>query len=265
MPADTPQPTSALRARPRFGAAGRVRKLRKRVWTVGRLIVLVGALAATFAVFFLASLRVASHVREVEVPDVRGKAVAEATAILADAGLSVRLEPARPDPKVPADHVASQEPEPGATTRRQVAVRIRVSEGVRAPTVPAVVGQAERAADLTLTQAGIAVTTRAEIRESGVELGGRIVAQEPAADSRSTQLALLVGRREESAATFVMPDLIGTLASRSSSALRALGFRVTVTAEVPFPGQPPGIVIRQSPQAGYQVTVDQGISVEVSK
>jgi serine/threonine-protein kinase len=240
--------------------------LRTRVWTAGRVLVLGAALAATYGVFFLASLRVATLAREVRVPDVRGKSVPEATSILAQAGLVVRLDPTRrADPAVPADHVLSQEPEPGSRTRRQRAVRIRVSDGAQAFVVPLVVGQSERAAEMELAQAGIQIASRAEIREPEGDIAGTVLAQDPPGNDRGASVALLVRRNEVGGPTFVMPDLIGTLAVRSASVLRGLGFRVAVTAELPYPGLPPGVVIRQTPQGGFQIGPGQAISLEVSR
>jgi beta-lactam-binding protein with PASTA domain len=62
-----------------------------------------------------------------------------------------------------------------------------------------------------------------------------------------------------------MPDLIGVNGARAAEALRADGFRVAVVGQNPYPGVPAGIVIRQSPQAGFQVTPGDTVSLEVSR
>ena len=62
-----------------------------------------------------------------------------------------------------------------------------------------------------------------------------------------------------------MPDLIGTLADRVSAILRAADFRVSQVQNVPYPGLPAGIVVRQTPQAGFQIGLKDAISLEVSK
>jgi beta-lactam-binding protein with PASTA domain len=38
-----------------------------------------------------------------------------------------------------------------------------------------------------------------------------------------------------------------------------------VVGQNPYPGVPPGVVIRQSPQAGFQVTLGDTVSLEVSR
>jgi len=77
-------------------------------------------------------------------------------------------------------------------------------------------------------------------------------------------VSLLVNRGEE-AATFVMPDVIGTEGDRAASALRTRGFRVSITGSQPYPGVPAGIVIRQTPAGGFRVSGGDSVSLEVSR
>lgn len=227
-------------------------------------MILAAALGATFFAFFLTAVRVATRAREVKVPDIRGRTVAEATSMLAGAGLSIREEPPRrPDPKIPADHILWQEPEPGAVLRSQRAVRIRVSDGQRAPVLPDVTGQPDRTAELTLAQEGVQVTGRDEIR-TGDYPADTVVAQDPPGRGRGAGITLLVNRGQIGA-SYVMPDLIGTPGLLVQDLLRKRGLRVTISATVPYPGIPPGVVIRQTPQAGFQIGDRELISLEVSK
>lgn len=227
------------------------------------MVLLAGALAATFGAFFLTAARVTTRAREVRVPDVRAHSLAEATAILADAGLVLRVDLRRPDPSVPAEHVMAQDPAPGAVLRRQRAVRVRVSEGQRSPVIPSVVGQLERAAELQLSEEKIDIASRAEIRTASYP-AGTVVAQDPVAAQQAAQVALLVNRGE-TGVSFVMPDLIGTLGGRVVDLLRRRGFRVTIAAEVPYPGLPPGVIVRQTPQAGFEIGYGDAVLVEISR
>ena len=251
--------------RPARGAqTPRGRQIRRRVWTFGRLLLLAGGLTATYGLFFLTAVRVTSRAREVRVPDVRGVSLTDATDAFAKAGLQLRVDPARrADPAIPADHVASQEPEPGAVLRRNRFVRVRLSDGHRAPEVPAVVGLHERTADLTLAEARITVGARAEIRSPDF-VTGVVVAQSPPPPVRAATVALLVNR-EKPEASFVMPDLIGAPAARVTDILRSRGFRVAPGVPVPYPNLPPGIVVRQTPEPGFRLTLRETISIEVTR
>jgi beta-lactam-binding protein with PASTA domain len=75
----------------------------------------------------------------------------------------------------------------------------------------------------------------------------------------------VVVNRGERAAGYVMPDLIGASSDAALDVLRSRGLRVSVVAQQPYPGVPSGIILRQSPAAGFQVTPDQPISLEVSR
>ena len=239
-------------------------QFRNRMWSAGRLFAIAACLIATYLLFAVTGMRVALRVREVPVPDLRNHTVAEATAQLQDAGLALTVDQSgRLDPKVPAGRIALQEPAAGAVTRRQRSVRVWVSQGPRITTIPALTGESERAAQLRLQQDGLAVTSLAEVRSSDFP-SGTIIAQEPPGSARGTEVALLVNRGERSH-NYVMPDLIGVAGSRAVDLLRARGFRVTIVGELPYPGVPAGIVLRQFPAAGFQIAAGDPISLEVSR
>jgi serine/threonine-protein kinase len=239
-------------------------QLTNRVWSAGRLLVIAACLVATYLLFAVTAMRVALRVREVPVPDVRNRTVAEATAQVQEAGLALAVdESGRLDPKIPAGRIALQEPAPGAITRRQRSVRVWVSQGPRITVIPALTGESERAAQLRLQQDGLAVTSVAEVRSSDFP-AGTVIAQEPAASARGTEVAMLVNRGNRSH-YYVMPDLIGISGARAVDLLRTRGFRVTIVGELPYPGVPAGIVLRQFPAAGFQIAAGEPISLEVSR
>ena len=62
-----------------------------------------------------------------------------------------------------------------------------------------------------------------------------------------------------------MPDLIGVNGDRAAEILRGRGFRVAVVGSNPYPGVAAGIVLRQSPQGGFQIAPGEPISLEVSR
>ena len=63
-----------------------------RVRSAGRFLIIGAALLATYAAFFIASMKVAVKAREVAVPNLRGKSVSEATVALASLGLGLRID-----------------------------------------------------------------------------------------------------------------------------------------------------------------------------
>ena len=238
--------------------------LRTRVFSAGKLIVLVAALAATYVLFATASMRIALRAREVTVPDLTSRTANEASAIAADVGLALKVdESRRPDPKIGSGRVLAQDPAAGSIARRQRTLRIWLSAGPRSSTVPLLVGETERTAQLRLAQDGLTLAGISEIRSQGFA-PDVVVDQTPPAKSAAGRVALLVNRGERGA-SYVMPDLIGVNGDRAAEILRSHGFRVAVVGSNPYPGIAAGIVIRQSPQAGFQVGPGEPISLEVSR
>lgn len=231
--------------------------------SAGKLLLLMGALLATFVLFAAGSMRIALRAREVVVPDLTNRTANDATAIAGDLGLAVRLDDQRrTDPKIPAGRVIAQDPPAGTTSRQQRVVRVWLSTGPKAASVPDLAGESERTAQLRLREDGIDVAT-AEVR-SDKFASDVVIAQDPPPRTAGSQVTLLVNRAAQ-ATTYVMPDLIGVNGERAATFLRSHGFRVAVVASTPAPGVAAGVVLRQSPQAGFQIAPDEPMSIEVSR
>ena len=234
------------------------------VWSVGRLLLLAAALGGTFLLFFGVALRVALRAREVQVPELVGKTAVEATQSLGALGLTLKIDPTRrTDPKVPLNRIMQQDPPGGAGARSQRSIRVWLSSGPRTTTVPELVGQTERTARMRLEQDGVEIGSVSEFRSADYPADA-VVSQDPPPDAKAPKVSLLLNRGEEST-TYVMPDVIGMDGARAADALRARGFRATITGSQPYPGIPAGIVVRQQPQGGFRVSASDPISLEVSR
>ena len=239
-------------------------RLGTRVLSLGKLLLLLGALGVTFLVFFGLSMRAALRTREVQVPSLVGKSIADATEMLARAGLGVRVdENRRTDSKVAEGLIVQQDPPAGAEARRQRTVRVWVSSGPRATTVPALVGQTERTAQIRMDQDGLQIASLTEFRSPDYPADA-VIAQDPPPTARANSVSLLVNRGEE-ATTYVMPDVIGIDGNRVATFLRSRGFRVSIVGSQPYPGVPAGTVVRQQPPGGFRVAAADSISLEVSR
>ena len=164
---------------------------------------------------------------------------------------------------MPAGHIMLQEPAAGVRTRRERSIKVWVSAGPRSTTIPALEGESERTAQLRLQEDGLGLSHVAEIRSADYP-PGTIVGQYPPPKSNAAEVALLLNRGERGT-RYVMPDLIGVNGERAADLLRARGFRATVVGDHPYPGVPAGIVLRQNPQAGFQIAPGEPISLEVSQ
>jgi beta-lactam-binding protein with PASTA domain len=238
-------------------------KFGSRVWGIGKFLLLVGALGATFLVFFTLSMRVALRAGQVQVPDLTNRAVGDATGIAAGLQLHLRVEEKpRPSATVPVGSISQQDPQPGVSARPERTIRVWISSGPQVSTIPSLLGLTERTVQLRVGQDGLA-TTVSEFRSSGYE-PDTVVAQDPAPRARAAKVAMLVNRAEEPEA-YVMPDLTGLDARAVDTALRGRGFEVTIAQGAAASGAPPGAVISQRPAAGTRVTANEPVSLEVSR
>ena len=235
-----------------------------RVWSAGKILLLAAGLVGTFFLFAGIAMRVAVRARQVTVPDLVGKSLADATTLSTNLDLPLRVdEGRRPDPKVPAGHVLGQEPPAGSSARRQRSVRVWLSSGAHVALAPSLLGESQRGAEIRVAQEGLTIGRVAEIRSASYP-SDVIVAQDPPPATQTSEVRLLVNRGEDRA-TYVMPDLIGTNGDRATDAMRARGFRVSMSAQAAGGSIPPGVVVRQTPSAGYQVHPGDAIALEVSR
>ncbi|NOT26731.1 MAG: PASTA domain-containing protein [Acidobacteria bacterium] len=238
--------------------------LTARVWSLGKLLLLAGALVVTFFGFALVGMRLALRTREVQVPDLVGAPIERATQIAADLGLGLRVDPnPRPDERIPAGSVLQQDPTAGEGVRQQRTLRVWVSSGPRSTMMPGLVGQSERTARLRVGEDGIEVVTVSEFRSPEYSADA-VVSQDPPPGSRAPRVSLLVNRGESSA-TYLMPDLTGLAGERAAEVLRTRGLRVSIVGSQPAPGLPAGTVVRQQPAEGFQIGPSDSISLEVSR
>ena len=227
-------------------------------------MVLVGALIATYAIFAAVAVRLALRAREVTVPDLTNRTTSDASTDTAALGLALRIDDLRrPDPKIAAGRVIMQDPAAGSVARRKRTIKVWLSAGQRAMLVPALAGETERTAQLRLSQNGLALSAVSEIRSDAYPVDV-VVAQQPPAQAAGSSVTLLVNRGARGA-TYVMPDLIGLNAERAADLLRRRGFRVAIVGSNPYPGVTAGVVLRQNPQAGFQIGPSEPIGLEVSR
>jgi beta-lactam-binding protein with PASTA domain len=232
---------------------------------LGRNALLGTSVAAAAATSALVTMRVVLSARDVAVPALVGRPLAEAEAQAQRRALVLRIEGRRHDASVAADRIVAQEPPAGAALKAHRAVRVWVSLGPRRATVPPVEGQSARTARIALEQGGVPVDRMVEVVDAAAE--GIVIVQRPPpgeADVSSGGASLLVSRGP-GGASFVMPDLIGREASLAMGVLQSAGLKVGDVRYRSYPGVAPGIVLRQVPAAGYRVDARTTLTLDVSK
>lgn len=212
---------------------------------------------------------VAEALAGVEVPDVVGDTLADATVAIGQAGLNVRTEEVY-SADVEVGKVVAQSPKAGTRVEPGAEVALSVSKGeepVANATVPNLKGMTQAAAESALKAEGL--TGRALLGYSDVVPSGQVIAQAPVAGSSvapGTQVLFQVSQGAPPAtATLVeVPDLKGMTADQAEDAVKALGLDDEVV-EIEYAEAAAGTVIGQLPAAGDMVPEGSTVSIAVAK
>lgn len=159
------------------------------------------------------------------VPDVRGKSLDDAQAMLGDAALSFGQKVDKYSEKVAKDTVITTDPAPGTPLRRGAAVNVVVSKGPRPIDIPDWTGRnGDKAAD-ALDGLGFKVDRTDQF--SDTVPAGKVISQSPSSGSgfRGDHVALVVSKGPELVA---VPHLLGLKLEDAQKTLENLGFEVEV-------------------------------------
>ena len=220
----------------------------------------VGIAAA--AVLLLAGIAwaISAAGSSLQVPDVTGMSVVDATKALADVGLIVGTQQTAFDPVVPKDAVISTNPPKDASVEKGQAIDLVVSSGPEMVLVPSVVGSGEASAVLALQEAGFQVDP-IMTREFNAKFGSGIVFKTDPADgsqaAKGAKIRLWVSEGKETVAVPFVGDLTQ---ADATGKLKDLGFEVKVTPQADMVVAK-GSVIDQKPAGG--VLADKGSVVTI--
>lgn len=196
-------------------------------------------------------------VKEVElVPEVTGKSLEEAKALLEAAGFAVGTVTEKNSEDVEAGLVISTDPVANTSKAKGSKVNIVVSKGIEMTVVPDVRGQKLESAKATLEAAGFKVGTTTEENSDTLE-AGLVISTNPTGNvevAKGSTVNLVVSK----GAAIVMPDF-GTLQVSYAEArrqLQALGVSVSNIEKVEDTNSPAttaDLVVSQYPAAGQRI------------
>jgi serine/threonine-protein kinase len=230
------------------------------------LLLMMLVLAAAGLLSAMTAMRFAIRGREVVVPELSGTTQAEAAALLFERGLELDVESSRFSDSVPEGRIIDQSPAPGVTVKRARGVQVLVSLGERKFPVPDVTGSSLRSAQMMLSQRGLAMgnmlyTHTSEGASSTVLYQSPSPGDQGGTDPSVDVLVSLGPVSDE----YLMPDLRGRTEADVRTRVVREGFRLGETTYRSQPGTDPGRVVGQQPPAGYKVSRDEVIRIEVSQ
>jgi eukaryotic-like serine/threonine-protein kinase len=255
-----------------------------------RFFTLVLAALAMVAVALISAfiaMRLAIHGREVQVPQLAGLTVTEATRLASRDGLNLTLENRFYAAGVPAGRILAQEPAAGSRVRRDWSVRVTESLGAQRVSIPDLTGQSERAATVSIRRLSLDPGVVAHLAVPGDP--DIVLAQTPPADSGGVdgpRLSLLVSDPEDSAPppAYVMPSFVGLTYSTAAARAATAGLHLVAVADAPpatdptappppapappgdeaAPAHPTGIITAQTPQPGRRIAKGEAVHVTLA-
>lgn len=193
----------------------------------------------------LTAMRYAIHGREVAVPKLVGLTPAQAQKALAEKGLVLETERRFYSRDIPEGRVMSQVPEPGILVRRGWRVRVAESLGSQRVTIPDILGQSSRAAEINIRRWGLELGTVATVEIPDLP-PNQVVGQSPppnAGSVASPKISLLETAPPQPA-VFVMPDFVGKSITVAREEVQDAGLTVgSVTLFSPPPSPPAPVTL----------------------
>jgi len=230
-----------------------------------RLMLLFAVLATVALLSAVTTIRVAIHGRQEKMPKLVGVSIESARRMTSYRGLELKVEDRLFSTQYPAEVVLEQVPPAGTPLKTGQHVHVLVSLGPPQVTVPSVVGDSLRAAQLTAVQQGLTLGDIALIPWTGAP--DQVVAQDPPAKTsnlRTPTLNLLVAAGQPQPA-YLCPRFIGQPLASVRRILENNGFRLGNVTAVGTNGSVPGIVLTQNPPPGGKIAPDAVFSFQVTQ
>jgi beta-lactam-binding protein with PASTA domain len=236
--------------------------LRERLeWLMG-MALLTFILASAAFLSAITAMRFAIHGREVTMPNLVGKNVAEATQMLRSRGLVLRVAD-RVYTDLPINVVVRQTPPPGMLMKVSQQAHVILSLGQRQLTIPQLEGKSLRAARIELLRTGLQIGEVSNLRLADAG-NDTVVLQNPrpGSSAASPRVDLLVSAGANEAA-YVMPHLIGMNEGDANRRLDLAGLR-RKSNYVAAPQWPHGAVIDQNPLPGTRLSASTTVELTVA-
>src|SRR6266403_1005745 len=235
---------------------------RERLEWLFRMVLLVFILASAAFLSAITAMRIAIHGREVSMPNLVGKNVADANSELRSRGLVLRVAD-RVYSEQAINTVVRQTPSAGLLMKVSQQAHVVLSLGQRQLQIPSLEGNSLRVSRIELLRAGLQVGEVSTV-SLGNETPETVLLQNPkqgrnAATPRVDVLIAGIPRE----ASYVMPYLIGLSESEAQRRLDLAKLHRKLNY-LSAPQWPRGTVIDQAPLAGTRIGASSEVELTVA-
>ncbi|GAB2680943.1 Stk1 family PASTA domain-containing Ser/Thr kinase [Kribbella swartbergensis] len=201
---------------------------------------------------------------KVAVPDVSGKSVADATALLTEKGLKFAQGPSQPSDTVGRGLAISQTPEPNTEAEQGSTVTVVFSSGRSAFPVPDVIGKSESQARKAIEGTAANFKVKDEtVKQDSAEKEGTVLAVSPDPSGQypaGQEFTLTVSTGKE---LVEVPNVVTVPVDDATKTLKDLGFTVGYK-QGSDPNAVPQTVLQQSVKAGTKAAKGSLITLTVN-
>jgi beta-lactam-binding protein with PASTA domain len=237
-------------------------KLLERLEWVGRMSLLVFILAAAAFLSAITAMRIAIHGREVTMPNLVGRNVAEANHLLRSSGLILKVAD-RIYSDYPINVVVRQTPTAGLLMKVSQQAHVVLSLGQRQLQIPLLEGSSLRVSRIELLRGGLQVGEVSAVTMPNDPIDTVLIQNpRPGKGASTPRVDVLVsgGPRE---LAYVMPYLIGLNEVDAQRRLDAAQMKRKANY-VSAPQWPHGAVIDQSPVGGSRLPISSTIELTIA-
>jgi serine/threonine-protein kinase len=236
---------------------------RERIEWLLRMVLLVFILASAAFLSAITAMRIAIHGREVSMPNLVGKSVADASNDLRTRGLVLRVAD-RIYSEQPINTVVRQTPPPGLLMKVSQQAHVVLSLGQRQLQIPPLEGNSLRVSRIELLRAGLQVGEVSGLTLPDIPADTVVIQNpKPGAGAASPRVDVLVsqGPREDA---YVMPHLIGMSVEDAVRRLDSASIKRKLNT-LSAPQWPHGAVVDQAPTSGSRVAASATVELTVAE
>lgn len=204
--------------------------------------------------------------KEVIVPNITYKSLAEAVDIVSKMGLSIKKIGESYNPQYPAGTVLVQQPQAGMVVREGRTINVILSLGGEKVFVPDIIGEDLRKAEIILRQYSLFVGTVTE-RYSLRYAKNKVMEQQPIAGEivdKNSYVSIVVSAGLPQEDVILVPDFLQKNINEVYTWAQKYGIEVKVSEQL-LPEIPEGTVIQQQPVADSIVVSSTTLTVVIAK
>ena len=233
---------------------------------ISKILAIATAYLLLLAASAFLTMSVLIRGQEIQAPELVGLKLGEAYTLAVQKGIFLKKEIGDFGPSYEPMTVVDQFPQSGSPIKEKSTIKVFVSAVVSEVMVPETTGLTMREADQLLRRSklrrGLLAFVSSPDQAVDVVIGQSVPASDLLPEGSSLDLLL---SRGPAPISFIMPNLIGKRAEIVLPFLAKHGLKVVQLEEIEYFGLRPGIVIKQTPGAGFEISQKSLINLQVSK